>query len=154
MNTRTIEILVGLFIAGAVAAMFMLSLKVSNLSSYTSDEGYKVTASFDNIGGLKVRSPVNAGGVKVGQVSNISYDDKRYEAVVTLDIDSKYKFPKDTAASIMTAGLLGEQYVGLDPGGDEEYLANGDHITLTQPALVLEQVIGQFLYSKAQEKGK
>ena len=152
MNTRTIEILVGLFVAGAMAALFMLAMQVSNLASYGNDDGYELQASFDNVGGLKLRSPVNAGGVRVGKVADIRYDDERYEAVVIMKIESGYRFPTDTAASILTAGLLGEQYIGLEPGAEEEYLQAGDRIELTQPALVLEQVIGQFLYSKAQEE--
>ncbi|TNF35560.1 MAG: outer membrane lipid asymmetry maintenance protein MlaD [Gammaproteobacteria bacterium] len=152
MNTRTIEILVGLFVAGAMAALFMLSLKVSNLTSYGNDNGYHLKANFENIGGLKVRAPVSAGGVRVGQVTDISYNNESYVAVVTFSVEAQYRFPKDTAANILTAGLLGEQYIGLEPGGDEEYLQEGDSIDLTQPALVLEQVIGQFLYSKAAEE--
>ena len=152
MTTRTIEILVGLFVAGAMAALFMLSMQVSNLTSYGNDEGYQLLAKFDNVGGLKLRSPVNAGGVRVGKVADIRYDSQRYEAVVTMQIEDRYQFPTDTAASVLTAGLLGDQYIGLDPGGEEEYLQAGDVIELTQPALVLEQVIGQFLFSKAQEE--
>jgi len=152
MNTRTIEILVGLFVAAAMAALFMLAMQVSNLTSYGNDDGYELKARFDNVGGLKLRSPVNAGGVRVGKVAAISYDNKRYEAVVTMKIDPQYHFPEDTSASILTAGLLGEQYVGLVPGAEEAYLQPGDLIELTQPALVLEQVIGQFLYSKAKEE--
>ena len=152
MNTRTIEILVGLFIAGALAAFFMLALKVSNLASYGASEGYDLVAHFDNIGGLKVRSPVSAGGVRIGQVTEIRYDNKRYDAKVTISVNPQYSFPTDTSASILTAGLLGEQYIGLEPGAEEEALQPGGHIELTQSALVLEQVIGQFLYSKAQEK--
>jgi len=152
MNTRTIEILVGLFVAAAMAALFMLAMQVSNLTSYGNDDGYELRARFDNVGGLKLRSPVNAGGVRVGKVAAISYDNKRYEAVVTMKIDPQYHFPEDTSASILTAGLLGEQYVGLVPGAEEAYLQPGDLIELTQPALVLEQVIGQFLYSKAKEE--
>jgi len=143
---------VGLFVAGAMAALFMLAMQVSNLTSYGNDEGYELKARFDNVGGLKLRSPVNAGGVRVGKVAAISYDNKRYEAVVTMKIDPQYHFPEDTSASILTAGLLGEQYVGLVPGAEEAYLQPGDLIELTQPALVLEQVIGQFLYSKAKEE--
>ena len=150
MNKRTIEIMVGLFVAAAMASLFMLALKVSNLASYGEEEGYEIQARFDNVGGLKERSPVSAGGVHVGKVVSIHYDNKSFEAVVTMNILPDYQFPKDTAASILTAGLLGEQYIGLDPGGDEENLQPGDLIELTQPALVLEQVIGQFLYSKAQ----
>lgn len=152
MNTRTIEILVGLFVAGALAALFMLSMQVSNLASYGNDEGYRLRAAFDNIGGLKVRSPVSAGGVRIGKVADISYDNQRFEALVTLEIDEHYRFPTDTSASILTEGLLGEQYVGLEPGAEEAYLQPGELIQLTQSALVLEQVIGQFLYSRAQEE--
>lgn len=152
MNTRTIEILVGLFVAGAIAAFFMLSLKVSNLASYGAKEGYDLVAHFDNIGGLKVRSPVSAGGVRIGQVSDIHYDNQRFDAAVTITVNPQYHFPTDTSASILTAGLLGEQYVGLEPGAEEDVLKPGARIELTQSALVLEQVIGQFLYSKAQEK--
>jgi len=153
MNTRNIEILVGAFVVLAVISMVMLSLKVSNLASYGSDDGsYEIRAEFDNIGGLKERSPVSAGGVRVGKVSAISYNNEAFTAVVTMQIEGTYQFPADTSASILTAGLLGEQYVGLEPGGDEEYLVAGGEIDITQSALVLEQVIGQFLYSKAQEE--
>jgi len=153
MNTRNIEILVGAFVVLAVIAMVMLSLKVSNLASYGDDgDAYEILAQFDNIGGLKERSPVSAGGVRVGKVSAISYNNKEFTAVVTMQIEGGYEFPVDTSASILTAGLLGEQYVGLSPGGDEENLVAGGEIDITQSALVLEQVIGQFLYSKAQEE--
>jgi len=153
MSTRNIEIIVGAFVVLAVLAMVMLSLKVSNLASY-GDVGnvYEIRAEFENIGGLKERSPVSAGGVRVGKVADISYNNEQFTAVVTMQIDGDYRFPLDTSASILTAGLLGEQYVGLEPGGDEEYLEDGSEIELTQSALVLEQVIGQFLYSKAQEE--
>lgn len=153
MSTRTIEIMVGLFVAIGIAALFMLAMKVSNLATYGGDEGYTITAEFDNIGGLKVRSLVSASGVRVGQVTGIEYDSNGYEARVTMSIDPQYdKFPIDTAASIMTSGLLGEQYVGLQPGAEEEYLKAGSVIELTQSALVLEQIVGQFLYSKAEEE--
>lgn len=153
MNTRNIEILVGAFVVLAIIAMVMLSLKVSNLASYgDDDDAYEIQAQFDNIGGLKERSPVSAGGVRVGKVSAISYNNKEFTAVVTLQIEGGYEFPMDTSASILTAGLLGEQYVGLEPGADEENLVAGGEIDITQSALVLEQVIGQFLYSKAQEE--
>jgi phospholipid/cholesterol/gamma-HCH transport system substrate-binding protein len=145
--------MVGMFVAAGIAALFMLAMKVSNLSTYGGDEGYVISASFDNIGGLKVRSLVSASGVRVGQVVSIEYDSDGYEAHVTMSIDPQYdKFPIDTAASIMTSGLLGEQYVGLQPGAEEEYLKAGSKIELTQSALVLEQIIGQFLYSKAEEE--
>jgi len=153
MSTRTIEIMVGLFVAAGIAALFMLAMKVSNLATYGGDEGYIISASFDNIGGLKVRSLVSASGVRVGQVTGIEYDSDGYEARVTMSIDPQYdKFPIDTAASIMTSGLLGEQYVGLQPGAEEEYLKAGSEVELTQSALVLEQIIGQFLYNMAEDK--
>ncbi|NNJ97192.1 MAG: outer membrane lipid asymmetry maintenance protein MlaD [Gammaproteobacteria bacterium] len=152
MNTRTIEISVGLFVALGMAALFMLAMKVSNLATYGGGEGYVVSATFENIGGLKVRSPVSASGVRVGQVVAIEYDSDGYEARVSMSIDPQYdKFPTDTAASIMTSGLLGEQYVGLQPGAEEEYLVDGSEIELTQSALVLEQIIGQFIYNMADE---
>jgi phospholipid/cholesterol/gamma-HCH transport system substrate-binding protein len=152
MSTRTIEIAVGLFVAAGLAALFMLAMKVSNLANYTGDDGYVILARFDNIGGLKVRSPVAASGVRVGQVTGIEYDSGGYEARVTMSIDPQYdKFPTDTAASVLTSGLLGEQFIGLQPGAEEEYLMAGSEIELTQSALVLEQIVGQFLYSKAEE---
>ena len=152
MKTKNIEILVGAFVVVAILSMVMLSLKVSNLTSYVSDDGtYQVTAQFENVGGLKERSPVSAGGVRVGKVATVAYNNNEYTAVVTMQIEKGYHFPIDTSASILTAGLLGEQYVALEPGGDEENLTTGSEIDITQSALILEQVIGQFLYSKAQE---
>ena len=153
MTSRKIEILVGLFVAAAIAAFFMLAMNVSNMSSYNGGEKYELTARFDNIGGLKVRSPVAAGGVRVGRVTDIQYNSDTYEAIVSMAIDEQYnKFPIDTAASILTSGLLGEQFIGFEPGAEEEFLKQGDVIDLTQSALVLEQIIGQFLYSKADEE--
>jgi len=155
MTSRKIEILVGLFVAAAMAAFFMLAMSVSNMSSYGGGESYQLTARFDNVGGLKIRSAVAAGGVTIGRVSDIQYNSETYEAIVSMNIEAKYnKFPIDTAASILTSGLLGEQFVGFDPGAEEEYLKQGDVIDLTQSALVLEQIIGQFLYSKADDEGK
>ena len=152
MTSRKIEILVGLFVAAAIAAFFMLAMSVSNMSSYTGGESYELKANFDNIGGLKVRSPVSAGGVTIGRVSDIKYNSDSYEAVVSMTIDAQYnKFPVDTAASVLTSGLLGEQFIGFDPGAEDDYLKAGDVIDLTQSALVLEQIIGQFLYSKADD---
>jgi phospholipid/cholesterol/gamma-HCH transport system substrate-binding protein len=152
MNSRSVEIWVGLFVAAGMAALFMLAMQVSNLSLASDDVGYDVTARFENIGGLKVRSPVTMAGVRVGRVSHIGFDPLTFEAVVTLHISSQYdQLPADTSANIFTAGLLGEQYVGLDPGGDMEVLEQGSEIMLTQSALVLEQLIGQFLFSKASE---
>ncbi len=152
MSMRTIEILVGAFVVLAILAMVMLSLKVSNLASY-GDNGdvYSLTANFENIGGLKVRAPVSAGGVRVGKVAAIAYDNEAYTARVTLEINRAYQFPLDTSASILTAGLLGEQYIGLEPGADEEFLDNGAELEMTQSAMVLERIISQFLFSKAQE---
>ena len=153
MASRKIEILVGLFVAAAIAAFFMLAMSVSNMSSYSGGETYVVKANFDNIGGLKVRSPVAAGGVRIGRVVDIEYNSETYEAIVSMAVEAQYnKFPIDTAASILTSGLLGEQFIGFEPGAEEDYLKEGDVIDLTQSALVLEQVIGQFLYSKADEK--
>jgi phospholipid/cholesterol/gamma-HCH transport system substrate-binding protein len=153
-NSRTLEIMVGLFVALGMAALFMLALQVSNLTMAGESASYTINARFDNVGGLKTRAPVTLGGVRIGRITAIDYDQERYEAVVALAINAHYnRLPKDSSASIFTAGLLGEQYIALEPGGDERYLAEGDEIRLTQPALVLEQVIGQFLFSKAQEGG-
>jgi len=154
MNTRSVEITVGLFVDGGLLALFVLAMKVSNLNIYTGKDGYEVLARFENIGGLKERSPVTMAGVRIGQVARIEFDNDTYEAVTHMEIDPSYnKLPKDTSASIFTAGLLGEQYISLEPGGEETYLGPGDEIKLTQSALVLEQVIGQFLFSKASEGG-
>ncbi len=148
--TRSIEILVGLFMLLFLLAMFILTMKVSNLTSLSGSDGYTVTARFENIGGLKARAPVSASGVRVGQVSSIEYDPETFEANVTLSINSEFsQFPLDTTASIYTAGLLGEQYIGLDPGAEEDYLDEGAEITLTQSALVLERLIGQVLFSRS-----
>jgi len=153
MNTRVVEITVGLFVVLGFAAFFMLAMNVSNLITYESNEGYQLKARFDNIGGLKVRSPVAVGGVRIGKVAKIEYDNELYEAVVTMDIQPQYnRFSTDSSAGIFTAGLLGEQFIGLEPGAEEEYLKDGGVITVTQSAIVLEEVIGQFLYSKADEK--
>ena len=154
-NSRALEIAVGMFVAGGLAALFMLAMQVSNLSANISSDSYQVTAAFQNIGGLKVRSPVTVSGVRVGRVEAIDYDTKGYEAVVTLRIEDKYNtFPEDTSASIFTAGLLGEQYIALQPGGSDKDLKAGDRIHLTQSALVLEQIIGQFLYNVASKESK
>ncbi len=149
---RSIELSVGVFVGIGLAALFMLAMQASNLSSFSSDGFYHVTARFDNIGGLKVRSAVKVSGVKIGQVAEIDYDSDSFEAIVTLQVDEKFsQFPRDTIASIFTSGLLGEQYIGLEPGGDEKLLENQSEIRHTQSAMVLEQIIGQFLFSKAQE---
>lgn len=154
-NSKALEIIVGLFVVLGLAALFMLAMKVSNLSTFAGDDGYDVTARFENIGGLKVRSPVTVAGVRVGRVSNISFDNNTFEAVVTMNIGKSYNsLPSDTSASIFTAGLLGEQYVSLEPGGNDKSLQSGSEIRLTQSAIVLEQVIGQFLYSQAEGGGE
>ncbi len=153
MERTVLDFWVGLFVAAGLAALFALALKVSNAESFVSSKGYDVVADFDNIGGLKVRAPVKSAGVVVGRVSNIRYDNKTFEAVVTMKIDNRYRFPKDTSASIMTSGLLGEQYLALEPGGDTRDLANGDRIRITQSAVVLENLISQFLYNKASQSG-
>jgi phospholipid/cholesterol/gamma-HCH transport system substrate-binding protein len=151
MKQTTVEIMVGVFVAAGLAAVFMLAMKVSNISVLNDGNGYEVTAYFENVGGLKVRSPVTASGVKVGQVADIRYDDKLFEALVTLKLNPDYHLPVDSSASIFTSGLLGEQYVSLEPGGSEKNLKNGDRIKITQSALILEQVIGRVLFSKAAE---
>lgn len=144
--------MVGVFMAAALAALFFLAMKVSNLGTFTAGDVYQVTARFENVGGLKVKAPVTMAGVEVGRVQEIGYDPKTFQAVVTLGIHSRYdEIPDDTFAKILTAGLLGEQYIGLEPGGSLRNLTNGDRITLTQSALVLEDIIGQFIFSKAQE---
>ena len=151
-KTRLIEIWVGAFIAAGLLALFFLAMQVSNLGTAKSGDAYKVLARFDNIGGLKVKSPVTLAGVEVGRVQDIYYDAEDFRAVAVLGIYSQYDtIPDDTFAKILTAGLLGEQYVGLDPGGSEEVLKEGSEIAVTQSALVLEEVIGQFIYGRAQE---
>ena len=150
-QTKTTELMVGMLIAAGIAALFVLAMKVSNLSSFSAADSYTLTARFDNIGGLKVRSPVMAGGVLVGRISSIDYDNKRYEAVVIMEMNQAYdQFPDDTVASIYTAGLLGEQYIALDPGGSDELLADGSEIEFTTPALVLEKLVGKFLLNSAE----
>ncbi len=152
MNSRLVEVAVGAFMAAGLVALFFLAMQVSNLASITTSDGYEVTARFDNIGGLKVRSPVSMAGVRIGRVVDIGYDQKSFEAVVTMQIEPAYdKIPEDTIAKIYTSGLLGEQYVGFDPGGSLENLQQGSEIMITQSALVLEEIIGQFLFSKAEE---
>ena len=151
-QNKALEITVGLFIAGGLAALFVLAMKVSNLSQLSQDNGYSVIARFENIGGLKVRSPVKVGGVRVGRVAEISYDNERYQAVVTLQLEGKYdQFPEDTSASVFTAGLLGEQYIALEPGGAEDYLQQDSEIDITQSAVIIEQLISKFLFNKASE---
>lgn len=150
----TMELWVGLFGMAGLLALSMLAFKVANLSVVDVTQGYRVTARFDNIGQLKMRAPITLAGVRVGRVSDISIDDDYY-AVVTLTISDKYKkLPQDTSAAIVTAGLLGEQYVALEPGADEEYLHDGSELEVTQSALVIEKLISQFMYNKASEAGQ
>jgi phospholipid/cholesterol/gamma-HCH transport system substrate-binding protein len=151
MSRKLLDIWVGFFVVIGFAALLFLALRVGNLSSANFAETYQLTARFDNIGGLKVRGPVKSAGVVVGRVAEIRFDPESYEAQVTMTIDSRYQFPKDTFASILTAGLLGEQYVGLDAGGDEKMLKAGDTFAKTQSAVVLEKLIGQFMFNKASE---
>jgi phospholipid/cholesterol/gamma-HCH transport system substrate-binding protein len=153
MQRTTLDLWVGIFVTAGVAALFVLALKVGNASSVSMSDGYRVIAEFDNIGGLKVRAPVKSAGVVVGRVEGISLDMRTFRANVALRIDKRFPFPRDSSASILTAGLLGEQYVGMDGGGDEQNLKEGDHLKITQSAIVLEKVIGQFLYGKAAETG-
>jgi phospholipid/cholesterol/gamma-HCH transport system substrate-binding protein len=155
LQTRTIEVSVGIFIALGFAALLVLAIKVSNFNVFgdlNADNSYQITAKFTNVGSLKSGAPVTIAGVRVGRVGAIGIDKASQEALVTLHIENSHRdIPADTSASILTAGLLGEQYVGLEPGGDETLLKNGDQITLTQSALVLEKIIGEFLFSKAAE---
>ena len=151
MNRTVLDLWVGLFVIAGIGALLFLALKVGSMNTVTAADSYEVVARFENIGGLKPRAPVKSAGVVVGRVADIRFDNEKYEAAVTLRLDKRYAFPKDTSASIMTSGLLGEQYVGLEPGGDSVMLKDKDRILITQDAVVLENLIGQFLYGKAQE---
>lgn len=151
MQRKSLDLWVGLFVLLGAAALFFLAMKAGNMSSLSFASTYPVITKFDNIGGLKPRAPVKSAGVVVGRVGDISFDDKTFQAVVTLNLESNYKFPKDSSAKILTSGLLGEQYIGIEPGGDTNNLASGDRIRMTQSAVVLENLISQFLYSKAAE---
>jgi phospholipid/cholesterol/gamma-HCH transport system substrate-binding protein len=152
MQRKSLDIWVGFFvIVGALALMF-LALKAGNMSSLSFEKTYSVLTRFDNIGGLKPRAPIKSAGVVVGRVGDISFDDEEFRAQVLLQIEERYRFPKDSSAKILTSGLLGEQYISIEPGGDERNLANGDQITMTQSAMVLENLISQFIYSKATEE--
>ena len=148
-----LDLWVGLFVCAGIGALLVLALKVGNMSGFSAADTYKVYAEFDNIGGLKPRAPVKSAGVVVGRVSEVSFDNESFRARVTLHVDKRYKFPKDTSASILTSGLLGEQYIGMDGEGDEQMLKEGDRLLITQSAVVLEKIIGQFLYGKAAETG-
>ena len=155
MVTRKVEIMVGVFMLLGMLALAVLALRVSSINTWTTPDGYSVTARFENVGGLKPRSAVSAGGVVVGRVTDITYDTETYQAKVTMTLYNDFTtFPTDTSAAILTAGLLGEQYIGMEPGAEEEYLMNGSEIEITQSALVLEQVIGQFIFSQANKSGE
>lgn len=154
MQRKSLDIWVGLFVLIGAAALVFLALNVGNMNSLSLSKGYSVTANFDNIGGLKPRAPVKSAGVVVGRVDHIGFSDQRFKAVVTLEMDPHYKFPKDTSAKILTSGLLGEQYIGLEAGGDTNNLVAGDTIKMTQSAMVLENLISQFLFSKATDPAK
>jgi phospholipid/cholesterol/gamma-HCH transport system substrate-binding protein len=155
-QSRAIETWVGLFVAMGLIALFFLAMQVSNLSDIRIDnKGYRITARFENAGSLKVKAPVSMAGVRIGRVSAIQFDKDTYEAIVEMRIEPGYDtLPIDTTATVFTAGLLGEQYVGLSPGGSEEYLKEGDEIELTQSAMVLEEVISRFLFNKAESGGE
>ncbi|HEX5767415.1 MAG TPA: outer membrane lipid asymmetry maintenance protein MlaD [Burkholderiales bacterium] len=151
MNRSMIDLWVGIFVAAGFGALLFLALKVGNLATFSTDQSYQVQAKFANIGGLKVRGPVKSAGVVVGRVTDVRFDNESYEAIVTMTLDHGYQFPRDTTAKILTSGILGEQYVGLEAGGDGVMLKNGDRLRLTQSAVVLENLISQFLFNKATE---
>jgi len=154
MRKSAIDVWVGLFVAIGMLAMLFLALKVGNMSAVSFTPTYTVSARFDNIGGLKPRAPVKSAGVVVGRIADIRFDDTSYQATVTMTIEKIYKFPKGSSAKILTSGLLGEQYIGLEAGGDDQMLADGGMITQTQSAVVLENLISQFLYNKAADSGQ
>jgi phospholipid/cholesterol/gamma-HCH transport system substrate-binding protein len=151
MERSTLDLWVGLFVVTGLGALTILALKVGNMGSFGGAEAYQLSAQFTNIGGLKPRAAVKSAGVVVGRVTAIVFDNEKYTAKVIMNIDKNYKFPKDTSASVLTAGLLGEQYIGLEGGAEDAMLANGDTIKLTQSAVVLEKLISQFMFSKAAE---
>ncbi|WVN41931.1 outer membrane lipid asymmetry maintenance protein MlaD [beta proteobacterium MWH-UniP1] len=148
MQGRNLNLAVGAFVLLGLLALFFMALQVSNLSAMRNGSTYEVKAYFDNIGGLKPRAAVKSAGVVVGRVRQIQFDDQQYQALVTLDLDTRYQFPKDTSAKILTSGLLGDNYIGLEPGADTEMLKPAQRITMTQSAVVLENLISQFLYNR------
>ena len=149
MERKTVDLWVGIFVAAGLIALLVLALKVGNASSVRVSDGYTITANFDNIGGLRARAPVRSAGVLVGRVEYVGFDNETFRAKVIMRIDGRYEFPKDSSVSILTSGLLGDQFIGIDGGGDTELLEDGDQVRLTQSAIVLEKVIGQFLYGKS-----
>jgi phospholipid/cholesterol/gamma-HCH transport system substrate-binding protein len=153
MSKRGIEILVGLFVLLGLAGALFLSLKAANLTTFGESKGYMLSAKFDNIGGLKPRAPVRSAGVTIGRVKHIALDPKTYQGVVTMEIDNDVRFPKDSSAQILTSGLLGDQYIGLEAGAEDKELVAGDVIRQTQSAVVLENLIGQMIFNKAADAG-
>jgi phospholipid/cholesterol/gamma-HCH transport system substrate-binding protein len=154
MRKSAIDVWVGIFVAIGLLAALFLALKVGNMNAVSFQPTYTITARFDNVGGLKPRAPVKSAGVVVGRIADIRFDDTTYQATVTMTLERNYQFPKDSSAKILTSGLLGEQYVGLEAGGSDQMLAQGNMITQTQSAVVLENLISQFLYNKAADGGK
>jgi phospholipid/cholesterol/gamma-HCH transport system substrate-binding protein len=154
MRKSAIDVWVGIFVAIGLLAALFLALKVGNMNAVSFQPTYTITARFDNIGGLKPRAPVKSAGVVVGRIADIRFDDTTYQATVTMTLERSYQFPKDSSAKILTSGLLGEQYVGLEAGGSDQMLAQGNMISQTQSAVVLENLISQFLYNKAADGGK
>ena len=154
MERTTLDLWVGIFVVGGIAALVMLAMKVGNLGTYNMSDTYQVNAYFTNIGGLKPKASIKSAGVLVGRVTDITLDTGRYEARVVMSLDRRYQFPRDTFANILTSGLLGEQYIGLMPGGDSEMLKSGETIKKTQSAAVLEDLIGKFIYNKVDEPAK
>jgi len=154
MERTTLDLWVGIFVVAGIAALVMLAMKVGNLGTYNMSDTYQLNAYFTNIGGLKPKASIKSAGVLVGRVTDITLDMERYEARVEMSLDRRYHFPKDTFANILTSGLLGEQYIGLMPGGDSEMLKSGETIKKTQSAAVLEELIGKFIYNKVDEPAK
>jgi phospholipid/cholesterol/gamma-HCH transport system substrate-binding protein len=153
MAKKSTEAMVGVFVLMGIVALLFLALKAANLASFSTQHTYRLTAKFDNIGGLKVRAPVRSAGVPVGHVVSITFDSKSYQGLVTMEINEGVEFPKDSSAQILTAGLLGDQYIGIDPGSDDKNFVAGDRISKTQSAVVLENLIGQMIFNKAADAG-
>jgi phospholipid/cholesterol/gamma-HCH transport system substrate-binding protein len=153
MGKKGIETMVGVFVLLGIVGLVFLALKAANLGSFNAGSTYSLSARFDNIGGLKRHAPVRSAGVTVGRVVSIELDRKTYQGVVRMEVDSQVQFPKDSSARILTAGLLGDQYIGVEPGADAKNLAAGDSIKDTQSAVVLESLISQFLFNKAADAG-
>ncbi|MBI3546695.1 MAG: outer membrane lipid asymmetry maintenance protein MlaD [Gammaproteobacteria bacterium] len=152
LSRKSLEVWVGLFVAAGILALAMLAFKVGNLATADVQGSYRIQARFDNVGGLKKKAAVTMAGVRIGRVAEISFDNKKYQALVSMDIDGRYNnIPKDSSSSILTSGLLGDQYIGIEPGGDDAFLQNGDTILRTQSALVLEKLVGQVIFNKANE---